>query len=300
MNKKTLLLTGATGFLGSHLLKEMVKENYRVVILKRSTSDLGRIAKRMENVWQYDIDVVPLENVFEDQKIDIIVHAACNYGRSEQSISDVVETNIMLGVRLLELAISNGVNMFLNVDTFFNTAECDLGYMNNYALSKRQFIEWLIIKSEIIKVANMKLQHVYGPMDGKEKFIPWIVNCLSKNVIRIPLTIGTQLRDFIYIDDVVSAFMLIIEKEKTLSRYNEFDVGTGVLSSVKEFVTTLYESYKAYNPNVVTELGFGDVPLRRGEMMSVSVDNRNLKMMGWKPAYSIKQGCMKVVSEFDW
>jgi nucleoside-diphosphate-sugar epimerase len=172
--------------------------------------------------------------------------------------------------------------------------------MNNYALSKRQFIEWLIIKSEIIKVANMKLQHVYGPMDGKEKFIPWIVNCLSKNVIRIPLTIGTQLRDFIYIDDVVSAFMLIIEKEKTLSRYNEFDVGTGVLSSVKEFVTTLYESYKAYNPNVVTELGFGDVPLRRGEMMSVSVDNRNLKMMGWKPAYSIKQGCMKVVSEFDW
>ena len=76
-----VLLTGATGFLGSHLLKTLVSKGYEVIVLKRTTSDMWRL-KGFENTFiSYDIDQVPLQKVFEDQYIDTIIHTACMYGR---------------------------------------------------------------------------------------------------------------------------------------------------------------------------------------------------------------------------
>lgn len=61
----TVLLTGATGFLGSHLLKTLVNKGYKVVVLKRSTSDMWRL-EGFENAFKsYDIDHVPLQTAFE-------------------------------------------------------------------------------------------------------------------------------------------------------------------------------------------------------------------------------------------
>ena len=78
---KTILLTGATGFLGSHLLKALLNEGHRLVILKRSTSNAWRIASMLDQVTSYDIDRVPLTQAFEDQHIDAVIHTACHYGR---------------------------------------------------------------------------------------------------------------------------------------------------------------------------------------------------------------------------
>ena len=71
-----VLLTGATGFLGSHLLKALVSKGYEVVVLKRSTSDIWRL-KGFENTFKsYDIDRVPLQTAFEEQPIDTVIHTA--------------------------------------------------------------------------------------------------------------------------------------------------------------------------------------------------------------------------------
>ena len=101
----TILLTGATGFLGSHLLKALINKGYEVVVLKRSTSNMWRL-KGFENTFKsYDIDQVPLQKAFEEQYIDTIIHTACVYGRKGESIQQILKTNLMFGIELLSTAI---------------------------------------------------------------------------------------------------------------------------------------------------------------------------------------------------
>ena len=148
----TILLTGATGFLGSHLLKALINKGYEVVVLKRSTSNMWRL-KGFENTFKsYDIDQVPLQKAFEEQYIDTIIHTACVYGRKGESIQQILETNLMLGIELLN------TGTFFNTETFFNTGTFLYKYLNYYALSKKQFEEWLQLSSDKIQVVKLKIR----------------------------------------------------------------------------------------------------------------------------------------------
>ena len=114
-----VLLTGATGFLGSHLLKALVSKGYEVVVLKRSTSDMWRL-KGFENTFKsYDIDRVSLQTAFEEQPIDIVIHTACVYGRKGESIQKILETNLMFGIQLLNTAINFNLPRLVRPRTLF-------------------------------------------------------------------------------------------------------------------------------------------------------------------------------------
>lgn len=286
---KTILLTGATGFLGSHLLEALLKEGYSVVILKRSTSNTNRIQHLLDRLKAYDIDRLPLEQAFKDQRIDVVMHTACSYGRNGQGANEVAETNLLFSLRLLDAATE------FNTDTFFNTGTLLPKYLNAYALSKNQFCEWLRQRSNQIQVVNLKLEHMYGPKDDQTKFVPWLIGQLEQGVERIPLTQGQQLRDFIYIDDVVAAFMLTLAKAVQLVEWNEFDVGTGKLIAVRDFAKAIHSAFSENQGICKSELGFGDIPLREGEMMTVELDNTALINFGWSARISIEHGIAQTI-----
>ena len=280
----TILLTGATGFLGSHLLKALVNKGYEVVVLKRSTSNMWRL-KGFENTFKsYDIDQVPLQKAFEEQYIDTIIHTACVYGRKGESIQQILETNLMLGIELL------------NTGTFFNTGTLLYKYLNYYALSKKQFEEWLQLASDKIQVVNLKLEHMFGEQDGNDKFTSWILNELQQEKNIIPLTAGTQKRDFIYIDDVVSAYLTCLEQAPQLKAFNDIEVGTGVLTPVKTFVILVKEVLeKLKGKPIKTQLNFGALPYREGEIMEPQVDNSSLCSLGWQPKRSLEENIEQFV-----
>lgn len=287
---RNVLLTGATGFLGSHLLEALLQQGDQVTILKRSTSNTWRINHLLDNVTRFDVDLVPLEDAFKAQKFDAVIHTACSYGRSGESTHSVVETNLLFGLRLLDAAV------LFNTDTFFNTDTLLPKYLNTYSLSKKQFTEWLKQRSSEIQIVNLKLEHMYGPKDDKTKFVPWLINQIQQGVERIPLTEGTQLRDFIYVEDVVSAYLITLQKAKQLDSFSEFDVGTGNLSEVRIFAREVYEATCRKHSEKKTVLGFGDIKIRSGELMSVTVDTRKLKELGWSPKFSVKAGIDKLLS----
>lgn len=292
--KPTILLTGATGFLGSHLLEALLHQGYSVVVLKRSTSNLWRIEHLIGQFKSYDVDVQPLEKAFEEQKIDCVVHTACQYGRGGDPIYEIVESNLMFGLRVLDACIKFDTKAFINTDTFFNNKSSIQSHLNVYTISKKQFVEWLQQQSDKIQVVNLKLQHVFGPKDDVSKFLPWVVAQFKQNVSDIELTQGAQKRDFIFIDDVVSAFLIVLENIKSFTGFNEFDVGAGVPVTVKFFLEQLKEVYEELFGESITELRFGALPYREGELMSVEVDNHALVDLGWKDQTNIKQGieCM--------
>ena len=287
--QKTVLLTGATGFLGSYLLEALLLKGYKLVILKRATSKVWRIEHLMSQVTSYDVDIQPLELAFTDQRIDYVMHTACHYGRNDNNISQIVETNLMFSLRILDACIK------FNTDTFFNTDTLLSKYLNTYSLSKKQFVEWLRQFSDKIQVVNLKLEHMYGPKDDVSKFVPWVISQLKKNVPEIKLTSGEQFRDFIFIDDVVSAYICTLENIESLGSFSQFDVGTGKSISVKNFIMKVKQRFEKVFEINKTVLLFGAIPKRPGELNTVNVNNKALIDLGWESKYSIDQGIGKML-----
>lgn len=288
--KKCILLTGATGFLGSHLVKKLLKERQDVVILKRSFSDISRIAQDIDRLKVYDIDRTPeLEQIFQDQYIDVIIHTATCYGRNDESIQQIVDTNLGFSLRLLETAVSFHASVFLNTDTFFNTGTIYSKYLNGYALSKKQFSEWgkQFANMGKIQFIDAALEHMYGEGDSKSKFITFLVESLRRNVPELKLTAGEQKRDFIYVGDVVEAYWHILTHLDSTKPYQRYEVGTGKATSIKEFAIKAKELLHSR-----TKLNFGAVPYKEGEIMDSRADISGLRTLGWKPDVDIEKGIL--------
>lgn len=289
MESKTILLTGATGFLGSHLLEALLGQHFKVVVLKRSTSHIWRIRHLLDRIQSYDVDVQPLEQAFEEQHVDAVIHTACHYGRNQDPLHKLVQTNLLYGLQLIDACLKFKTATFINTDTLLQKN------LNAYSLSKKQFVEWLKKSSDKIQVLNLKIEHMYGPKDGSEKFVPWVLSQLKQNVPEIKLTAGEQKRDFIYIDDVVSAYLTVLSHTSELAAFNEFDVGTGDLVSLKDFIIALKDGFEAHQGKVNTKLNFGAIPYRQGEMMSINVENQALFRLGWKPVYYYQKGLPRLI-----
>ncbi|MEP1094951.1 MAG: NAD(P)-dependent oxidoreductase [Cyclobacteriaceae bacterium] len=288
---KSILLTGATGFLGSHLLENFISSGFDVGIIRRSSSDLFRVKHLVSKIKCFDADEMTLQSVFRKFDADVVVHTACDYGRTSHSTLDVVNSNLIFGLELIEEAIKNNVKTFVNTDTLLPRD------IDDYSLSKAQFSEWLKKHSSKIQIVNLSIEHMYGPMDSGKKFVPWLLNEMVNKTGDIHLTSGTQKRDFVYIDDVVSAYNLVLNERPRLGNWNEFDVGTNVFAPVKEFVLKMAREIEKKNEiDVVPRLKFGVIEYRKGEVMQPNLDNSKLVNLGWKPKFELRIGIENVVN----
>jgi CDP-paratose synthetase len=291
--QKKILLTGGTGFLGSHLLESFISNDIEVAILIRSKSDSWRISHLLKKVKVYNIDEINLKEIFQEFKPEIIVHTACSYGRKNEPIIDVVNTNLIFGLQLLEESIKNKVKTFINTDSLLPRN------INDYSLSKAQFTDWLKKKYNQIQVVNFRIEHMYGVKDDDNKFIPWLINTMKNGDDQINLTSGIQMRDFIYITDIVNAFNLIIQKRESLPAWNEFEVGTNTFIEVREFVLKIAELLEIkYNKVIIPRLNFGAIPYRKKEIMIPKLNNKKLINLGWDYKVDIKEGIEKIIKNF--
>jgi len=282
---KTILITGINGFLGSHLAKKL-KEEYNIIGLEYSLENLDRISS--ENFLVYS-SKDSLEEIFEQNNIFAVIHAATLYRRSNTPIENIIATNILLPVKLYELANSFNVNLFVNTDSFFNNSKYNYSYLPDYTLSKKHSIEWLKLMQGNCKLVNMKIFHMYGPNDAPNKFVPQIVKKLQENEPYIDTTQGEQTRDFVFIDDVVSSYSYVLKSYLILpTGYIEYQVGTGKSNSIKDFILTVQKLTKSS-----TELRFGAVPYRENEIMESVADTSLLQNLGWISNYALKEGIKK-------
>lgn len=283
-----VLLTGATGYLGSHLAHALVAGGVRVSILKRSTSKLDRLADIQHQIKFFDIDFAGIETPFRrNGHIDAVIHTATSYGRNGESELDVFRANTYFPLELLKSAT------LFNTDTFFNTDTILYEYLNSYALSKQQFAQWgrLFSANEDIQFVNIRLEHVYGPNDDSSKFTSWLIRqCMNGNA-KIPLTKGEQKRDFVFIEDVVSAYKLMLEKlTSTQKGWQEIGLGSGAPVTIKCFAETVKELTKSNS-----DLDFGAMPYRNNEIMTSSADISALKALGWTSQWNLDRGLKKVI-----
>ena len=283
----TVLVTGATGFLGSHLVQAFLDEGYQVLILKRSFSRTSRIDKFLSQCIVYDIDKCQLTQPFEDfNKIDAIFHTATCYGRNQELASEIVESNVLFPLKLMEIATSN-------TGTFFNTDTALSGYLNSYSLSKKHFLEWgkQFAKRRAIKFINLKLEHIFGFGDDESKFVTYLIRSCLRNVECIDLTMGDQMRDFIHIDAVIDVYKFLLKKISTLTDYyQEYSVGSGKAIPVRHLVELIH---RLTGSN--TNLNFGTLQYRDGEIMFSEADLKPLANVGFTSHSSLDEGLQKTI-----
>jgi len=284
--KKKYFVTGATGYLGSNLVKRLLEFDIQIDCLKRSGSDISRLDSVNGCINWIDVEGLDFVKYFEAANIDAIVHCATHYGRREIDPMATIDANLILPLKVLHAACRNNIRVFINTDTILDKR------VNHYSLSKSQFLDWLKSYSSQISCFNLALEHFYGPGDDPTKFVTHLIHSLLRKESSLDFTEGFQKRDFIYIDDVIDAFMLIIDQSfKTDKGFFKYEIGSGAPIQIRQFISLV----KSICKNDVTSLNFGVVPYRDNEVMLSKVDSRSLISLGWQPKVNLVDGLTKTI-----
>ena len=280
---KTILITGINGYLGSKLAHRYSKE-YKIIGLGYSSTNLIRLKEAPIEVY-FSKNGIP-DELFANHTIDIIIHTATHYGRNKETNGQLTYSNTYLPLLLLEKAVQNKCSLFINTDTVLDRLT------SNYALSKKQFRDWLLFFANLnsIKVINLKVEHFYGPGTNNFNFITQIVQKMLRNEVVIPLTKAEQNRDFLFIDDLLGVYDIMLKNHPHFKHFEEFDVGTGINTNLKEILEFIKE--KTHSTSV---LDYGAIPYRLNELMVSKNDVRKLKELGWSQKHKIKDGLIEVI-----
>jgi len=298
--KKSILITGATGFLGQVVFNKLLDNtDYYLYIIMRPGSDTKIITHNHHRRSQFEAvsieDSPELMRKLSKINIDVFLHLATNYGRNNESIAQILEANLVLPLLLLKLANSNGANHFINIDSFYNKPGNFQDRLFDYSQSKAALIPWLKKNANQIKVSNLILEHMYGPDDQLHKFVPKLITSAKLNYQDgLKLSPGKQLRDFIFVEDVASAIETIIENRQGINLgYQDIEVGTGearTLIYLSEMINKIL--------GITTPAPFSLSAYPEDEIMCSFADTKILKSLGWEPFHSLESGLRKTIGDF--
>lgn len=288
LKDKKILITGATGFLGSHLLPTLIEKGYDVIILKRSFSNTWRIQNVLSQIKSYDIDKTDMKKIFDENEIGGIIHLATDYGKKkDNNIIQMFKANIELPAQLLNSCTKYRIKFFINTHTFANNK------YSLYSATKSAFTEIAryFAANYQVKFINMRLEYMYGEKDDYTKFVPFTI----KNILggkEIKATKGEQKRDFIYVKDVVNAYIKVLSSlEKFIYEFIEFEIGTGNSISLRDFVSEIEEEV-----NKKANIKWGKISYSKNEIFDSKADTRKAKQyLGWFPKHDISSGLKKTI-----
>ena len=281
-----ILLTGGTGFLGSNILRRLLGLGHELFCIKRETSSLERVKIFKHKIKWFNVETSDFDEIISSYKIEGIIHCATDYGRKQFNPIQTIETNLILPLKLLHAAANNNVLVFINTDTVLDKR------VDTYSLSKRQFSEWLETYSNDILTINVALEHFYGPFDNDSKFVTYVIRKMLGNEDSIDFTLGLQKRNFVYIEDVIDAFIVLLNNINKLDNsFHNFEAGTESTITIKDFVCLV----KKLCNNNTTDLNFGAINYRENEVMNTNTNIDKLKSLGWFPRFSLEDGLKKTI-----
>ena len=298
--KKSILITGGSGFIGSHLIAKLAADDrYNVIALLRSKSSNERLRPFIKKIKCVYIDKEPIEKVFKTNKIDVILHLATKYIKNHEKPSEVeemIDSNVRFPSVLCDLANKYGIKYFINSGTFFEyklggkkkIKEGDpIAPYNFYSATKLSFSEILkyYCENSEMKAIDFKLFAPFGENDN-EKLVIFLIKSLL-NGEKIEFSGGEQKWNFTYVADIVKAYILAIEKIKKIDEnYLSINLGYDKVSSIRNLAKILEKiSGKKLN------IKWGAKPYINNEIFYVNCDNGRLKqLLKWKPDYDLKTG----------
>ena len=289
-----VLVTGASGFIGRHtveLLKE--QEDLELVYLGRAPSKLS-VFRGIQYIGISDSDWTSKVRACAP---DAIVNLAVDYGRDGEFLR-MLKCNLTLPVELLKIAIDLRCRCFINADSFYSKSKRVPAQMMDYLLMKKAMGSWLESAAEKMVGVAMLFEHVYGPFDRQEKFVPSILAELRSNgtnLAPIHLTPGEQVRDFVFVTDVSKAILTVVRwAAKSAPQFLTCEVGTGTGVTLRTFVEELKRQACANR-----QLIWGAKSYDPDEIMNSKANIAFLRGLGWQPEVPYKKGIELLLASQD-
>ena len=304
MRSKRILVTGASGFIGSHIIKR-IKEGNTVAVIMLNDEHSKRLNKILGKIKRYNVDLQDTEKVIDvvtDFKPDVIFHLASIYAvnHKAEQIKPLIETNILGITNLLEASVVSKVKLFVNTSTCFvydkSTHKVKEQYplkpVNLYGLTKistEQLCEFYSANYGL-SCLTLRIFPPYGPNDNKRRLVPFVVdNCIANKDIN--LTSGIQKWDFVYVEDIVDAYALALRAK--IKGHEAINIGSGIATKVKDVVKLICKLSGSRS-----KLLFGSIPHRKSEVWYCCADLvKAKKILRWSPKTDVAIGIKKTI---DW
>jgi nucleoside-diphosphate-sugar epimerase len=301
---KTIFVTGATGFIGMHLLRRLIAEGYSVVAMVRKASEQK---DRIEGVSYCYGDIRNYEDIkkgFLTSEPDAVIHLVTYYAIMHRAdeIGIMVDTNVNGTINLLEAARESGrIKLFLNTSTcavyeqkkHLLKEEDSLRPQNLYALTKLHAEEACSFYADTYSLpcVTLRLFPPYGPGDHERRLIPYVIGCILKNTSP-NLTTGKQEWDFVYVDDIINAYLAVLKSAPFGEKHAIFNIGTGNPVSIRSVVERIRSVLHSD-----VELPWGSVPHRDNEVWYNSADSSKASsILCWSPQTGMDEGISQTIA----
>lgn len=300
-----ILVTGGAGFIGSHIVDKMIEKDYEVVVVDDLST--GRKENLNPKAKFYRLDIrsfAELEKVFEKEKFEFVCHQAAHVSVRE-SLQDPVfdaQVNILGSLNILQGCLKYGIKkvifastggaLYGDADILPTSETYPPKPISPYGVSKLSVEHYLHYYKMEYKLDYVVLRYanVYGPRQdpfGEAGVVAIFSQKIAKNAQPIINGDGKQTRDFIYVDDVVSANLLALKSDFT----DTFNVGTGKQTSINE----LFHLLVSISGKKVKEV---HGPEQKGEQRVSALDCRKIKeKLGWEPKVKLEDGLRKT---YEW
>lgn len=301
---KTILLTGAAGFIGRHVLMEAARqgnEDRWLLTDMAAPSSWWGLPVYTRFLAGDLCDVAVLERIFANDIPDVVIHLAGWIGKANtpQNRELLLRSNLMSTFFVLDR-----IKLMAPARPFFLIPSTGLIYgdrlgpfreelpaapPDDYSLSKLLAEQTLttFAKSGVVRCCIIRPAVVYGAGQKGFMFVPSMMSSFLSDK-RFAMTAGDQKRDMLYVDDLARAILALVGSETD----GVFNVGTGSGTPMKEVGELAAKLLDC--PQL---LGIGDVPYREREVWDYALDASRLKAsVGWEPQVGLEEGLRKTIA----
>ena len=296
---KSILIAGGTGFIGFHLAKKCLSLNWSVTSLSTSTPKKNRKLKKVN----YKIcDISNYNQVKNKIKLDYDYVVNCA-GYVDHSHKLKTLKSHYIGCKNLSTHFLNSkIKKFIQIGSCIEYGKIKSPQIESnlnkktfsiYGSAKLLSTQFLLklFKRFNFPVTILRLYLVYGPNQDANRVIPvTIINALKNK--KFNCSNGSQLRDFTYIDDIVSAIIKTLKNSKSSGEI--INIGSGNPISIKKIIIKICELINSGKPQ------FGKIKLRNDEIIKLYPNiNKSRKILNWKSQISIEKGLKKTIRFFQ-
>lgn len=290
-----LLISGATGFIGAHLITRLQKEKHSVFIIVRPSTKEESFPKKIKT-YVFDNNIENLTAFMEKEKFDGVIHLASLFlaQHTSEDIKNLIDSNVFFGTALLEAATKSNTSWFINTGTFWqHYKNKEYSPVNLYAASKQAFesLAQYYIETTPINFVTIKLSDTFGKNDTRPK----IFNLLSKlrtTGETLLMSPGKQILDINYIENIMDGYVRMITllsgKDGASLRGKSF-----AISAKKKL--TLQQLVKVFEKVTKSKLSitWGGRAYRDREVMVPW--NKGTPIPGHKQKYSLEDGIREIL-----